>query len=127
MFGPDTNRVKPPDVDVGTEAFTTLDSFRAHLDYLARLCLADRRSVVVATQAHVYEREDLSSLSDFKKTMRQTYMQTADGAVISAASLRPPNGTVLASWEARCGFVKGPQRAGTHFVCCQRAAASLTL
>lgn len=88
IFGPELDRNRPPDVDVGTEAFTTLDSFRAHLDYLARLCLADRRSVVVATQAHVYEREDLSSLCDFKKTIRQTYMQTADGAAISAESLR---------------------------------------
>ena len=88
IFGPDTNRDRPPDVDVGTDVFTTLDSFRAHLDFLARMCLADRRSVVMATQAHVYEREDLSLLPEFKKTMRQTYMQTADGASISAASLR---------------------------------------
>lgn len=77
-----------PDQRLSRDDFPTLKSFRAHLDYLTRLCLDDHRAVVLATQAHVYEREDMGTLPAFDSTMRQTYMKTRSGAVADAASLR---------------------------------------
>ncbi|MGB2987922.1 MAG: GDSL-type esterase/lipase family protein [Phycisphaerae bacterium] len=81
-------RVEQPDVQVGIEAFPTLESFRAHLEYLTRLCLDDHRLVLLATQAHIYDHEDLTSLPDFIGTIREVYMQVAKGQPISASSLR---------------------------------------
>ena len=66
----------------------TLEPLRAHLDYLTQLCRDDHRAVVLATQAHIYHRDDMATLPSFEATMRQTYMKTRSGAVASAPSIR---------------------------------------
>ncbi len=77
-----------PEQRLSRDDFPTLEPFRTHLDYLTRLCLDDHRAVVLATQAHVYERADMATLPHFDSTMRQTYMKTRSGAVAAAASVR---------------------------------------
>ena len=81
-------RRSEPDVNLGRENFLTLDPFLAHLEYLAQLCLDDHCAVVLATQAHIYDRVDLNTLPTFDSTMRETYMRTRSDAPVSAASLR---------------------------------------
>ncbi len=76
------------EVDLGLDAYVTLDSFRSHLAYLVELARGDGVDVVLATQPHVYNREDLSSLPSFDSTMRGVYMKTPGGSVVSAVSVR---------------------------------------
>ena len=88
LFERESMRVNRSDAEVGLDAFPTLASLRAHLEYLARLCLYDRHMVVFATQAHVYGREDGPSPPDFAQTVRAAYMQTANGSAVSPRSLQ---------------------------------------
>ena len=76
------------DQDLARDDFTTLEPFRAHLDYLTTLCLDDHRAVILSTQANVYQREDMTTLPAFESTMRQTYMKTRNGDVAAASSVR---------------------------------------
>lgn len=77
-----------PEQALGRNDFTTLEPLCAHLDYLTRLCSNDHTAVVLATQAHIYERDDMATLPVFEATVRQTYMKTRSGAVADAPSIR---------------------------------------
>ena len=76
------------EVEVGLDAFVAIDSFRAHLGYLVELARSDGVDVVLTTQPHVYDREDLSSLPSFDSTMREVFMKTPNGSVVSALSVK---------------------------------------
>jgi hypothetical protein len=80
--------VDVPDIDVGLDAFPTISSFRSNLEYLLRLCRADGRRVLLATQAHVYEREDLDALDPTLETTRKTLLVNADGIPVSGRSVQ---------------------------------------
>lgn len=95
-------------VDVGLDRFPTLDSFGEHLRYLTRLIRDDGRRIVLATQAHVYDRADLSTLPKLGVTMREVYMKTATGAVVSPASLRSAMRAVRAKTIDIAGSYSAP-------------------
>jgi lysophospholipase L1-like esterase len=80
--------VEVPGIDVGLDAFPTIASFRSNLEYLLRLCRADGRRVLLATQAHVYEREDFDALDHALETTRKTLLVNADGIPVSRRSVQ---------------------------------------
>lgn len=84
----ESRRPRPSETaDWPLAALATLDSYCEHLAYLTDLCTRDGVKVVLATQAHVYHRDHLDGIPSFETTMREVYMKSADGVMISKSSL----------------------------------------
>jgi lysophospholipase L1-like esterase len=75
-------------VDVGIDAFPTLDLFRSNLEYLIHLCLDDGCRVLLITQPHVYGGSDLTAVDAVPEVTRKHFLVTADGQPISRAGVR---------------------------------------
>jgi lysophospholipase L1-like esterase len=76
------------EVDVGLEAFTSLESFRSHLDYLVELAQADGALVMVCTQAHMYGRPVADWPENMAHTLRYEFFRPTADTCIAPDSLR---------------------------------------
>ena len=76
------------EVDVGLEAFTSLESFRSHLDYLVELVQAHGALVMVCMQAHMYHRPVADRPENLAHTLRYEFFGPTTDACITPDSLR---------------------------------------
>ncbi len=74
--------------DVGLGDFPTAASYRANLEYLTNICLADGLRVVLATQAHWYSRSDLSGAETVPEGMRRHFLRNGNGVPFSRRRVR---------------------------------------
>jgi lysophospholipase L1-like esterase len=75
-------------VDVGLEAFTTLEPFRTHLEYLVEIVQADGVKVLLCTQANVYNRPTVGTPQDSVFGMRNEFFRPTEDTCVSADSMR---------------------------------------
>ncbi|MCK4660395.1 MAG: hypothetical protein KAV82_12805 [Phycisphaerae bacterium] len=75
------------EVDLGLDAFPSLESFRRHIEYLVQLCKQDGCQVVLGTQAHIYSRLPVGSGPTPKHYLRNLLFRLPDDSVVSRQSV----------------------------------------